>query len=57
MIAIGLIGGYYRVIVVLGSWEGLKECKEDLEQQMSALQRELDDGKRDLGGYHRVIVV
>ena len=55
MIARGLIGGYHEVVVVWG--EELMECKEELKQQMSALQGELDDSKRLIGGYHRVIVV
>ena len=36
MIARGLISGYHRVIVI---WGGeLMECKEELKQQVSALQ-------------------
>ena len=46
MIARGLIGGYHRVIVVWGV--GLVGCKEELKQQVSALQGELDDSKRAL---------
>ena len=44
MIEKGLIGGHHRVIVV---WGGkLVECKEELKQERSALQGELDDSKR-----------
>ena len=43
MIARGLIGRYHRVIVVWGV--GLLECKEELKQQIAALQGELDDSK------------
>ena len=41
MIARELIGGYYRVIVMWGL--GLMEYKEELKQQVSALQGELDE--------------
>ena len=44
MIARGLIGGCHESHCNVGI--GLMGCKEELKQQMSALQEELDDSKR-----------